>query len=55
MVDAHHNGYVLCELTPDTFTARYRVVEGTATETSPVSTLSSWVISAGTPGVSPLA
>ena len=55
MVDAMHNGYVVCEVTSESFTAHYRVVESTRTPDSPVSTLSSWTISAGTPGVQPLA
>jgi alkaline phosphatase D len=55
MADATHRGYVVCEVTPETFRADYRVVESTLVESSPVSTSSSWEITAGTPGVRPLA
>jgi alkaline phosphatase D len=55
MVDAVHNGYVVCELTADRFRADYRFVSTTAEETATVSTASSWQIAAGTPGVKPLA
>lgn len=51
MVDARHNGYVVCDVTPDRFRARYRTVTTVKEPTSPVVTLSSWEISAGTPGV----
>lgn len=55
MADARSRGYVLCEVTTDELTAHYRVVESIKTETSPVTTSSSWVIAAGTPGIRPLA
>jgi alkaline phosphatase D len=51
MADARHRGYVRCTATPESLTAEYRFVESTATPTSPVSTASTWVIDAGTPGV----
>ena len=54
MVDAKHNGYVLCEVTPDRFRADYRFVSTTAEPKATVSTASSWQIAAGTPGVRPL-
>jgi alkaline phosphatase D len=55
MADARHRGYVLCELTADTFRADYRVVDSVLEPSSPISTSSSWQIDAGTPGVRPLA
>jgi alkaline phosphatase D len=51
MADARHRGYVRCTATPASLTAEYRVVESTAVPSSPVSTASTWVIDAGTPGV----
>lgn len=54
MADAVHRGYVLCEVTPSTFRADYRVVASVLESRSPISTSSSWKISAGTPGVSPV-
>jgi len=53
MADAVHRGYVVCEVTPERLTARYRVVESVATLESPVSTSSTWVVEAGSPGVRP--
>jgi alkaline phosphatase D len=55
MADAVHRGYVVCELTGETFRADYRIVDTVFEPRSPVSTSSSWQITAGTPGVSPLA
>jgi alkaline phosphatase D len=51
MSDATHRGYVVCEVTPTTFRADYRIVESVLVPQSPVSTSSSWAITAGTPGV----
>jgi alkaline phosphatase D len=51
MADALHRGYVRCTVTPASFLAEYRVVESVAEATSPVSTASSWLVDAGTPGV----
>ena len=53
MADARHRGYVRCEVTPETFRADFRNVDTIAEPTSPVTTASSWVIEAGTPGVQP--
>ena len=53
MADARHRGYVCCTVTPASLTAEYRFVESTAAATSPISTGSTWVIDAGTPGVRP--
>lgn len=55
MADAVHRGYVVCEVTPSTFRADYRIVESVLEPKSPISTSSSWTISAGTPGVQPRA
>jgi hypothetical protein len=51
MADARHRGYVRCTATSASLTAEYRFVESTTTPTSPVSTVSTWVIDAGTAGV----
>ena len=51
--DALHRGYVLCDVGTDTFTAAYRQVATTATPTSTISTATSWVVQAGTPGAKP--
>jgi alkaline phosphatase D len=51
MADARHRGYVRCRVTPDLLTADYRVVESAMVPTSPISTTSSFVITAGQPGV----
>jgi alkaline phosphatase D len=51
MADARHRGYVRCSVTPTSFTSDYRVVETTAAPSSPISTSSSFVITAGQPGV----
>lgn len=53
MADAAHRGYVVCEVTPDELRADYRVVESVAVPESPISTSSSWVVEAGTPGARP--
>jgi len=55
MADATHRGYVVCELTAERLRADYRIVESALVASSPVSTSSSWEITAGTPGVRPLA
>jgi alkaline phosphatase D len=49
MFDAHR-GYTLCEVTPTTWQATYRVVDDQFDESSPVATLNTWEIAAGTPG-----
>jgi alkaline phosphatase D len=51
MADARHRGYVRCNVTPTSFTADYRVVESTTAPSSPISTASSFVVTAGRPGV----
>jgi len=43
-------GYTLCEVTPTTWRATYRVVADQFDENSSVDTLSTWVVAAGTPG-----
>lgn len=55
MADAHHHGYVVCELTLDALRADFRVVSTTQEPEAKVSTASSWQIAAGTPGIHPLA
>jgi alkaline phosphatase D len=47
-------GYTLCEVTPDRWVATYRAVADQFDEASPVSTVSSWEVLAGTPGVQQL-
>jgi len=44
-------GYTVCEVTPDRWQATFRAVADQFDETSPVSTISSWEVVAGTPGV----
>jgi alkaline phosphatase D len=53
--DARHHGYVLCDVSVDAFRADYRVVSTTTQPTATVSTLSSWQIDGGTPGIRRLA
>jgi alkaline phosphatase D len=48
--DAHHNGYVRCDITPTEWRADFRVVESTASPTSTASTVTSWRIADRTPG-----
>jgi alkaline phosphatase D len=48
--DAHHNGYVRCDITPGDWRADFRVVETTDQPTSTARTLTSWRIQDGTPG-----
>ncbi len=43
-------GYTLCEVTPTSWRATYRAVEDQFDEASPVETLSTWEVAAGTPG-----
>jgi len=43
-------GYTLCEVTPTSWRATYRAVEDQFDESSPVETISTWEIAAGTPG-----
>jgi alkaline phosphatase D len=45
-----HRGYTLCEVTPTTWRATYRVVADQFDEDSTVDTLSTWEVAAGTPG-----
>ena len=47
-------GYTVCEVTPDRWTATFRAVADQFDETSPVTTISSWEVVAGTPGVNQL-
>lgn len=51
MADAVHHGYVVCTVTPASFQADYRIVESVAVESSPMSTSSSWIVTAGNAGV----
>jgi alkaline phosphatase D len=53
--DAHHHGYVLCDVSVDAFRADYRIVSTTTAPTATISTSSSWQIDGGTPGVRRLA
>ena len=48
--DARQRGYVVCELTPDTFTTTYRAVSSIAEPEADISTLTTWLVKAGTPG-----
>jgi alkaline phosphatase D len=47
-------GYTVCEVTPERWVATYRAVEDQFDEASPVTTVSSWEVLAGTPGVTQL-
>ena len=47
-------GYTVCEITPERWTATYRAVADQFDESSPVTTISSWEVVAGTPGVQQL-
>jgi alkaline phosphatase D len=44
-------GYTVCEVTPERWLSTYRAVADQFDEASPVSTISSWEVAAGTPGV----
>ena len=44
-------GYTLCEVTPDRWHATFRAVDDQYDEASPVETITSWEVRAGTPGV----
>ena len=44
-------GYTLCEVTPDRWHATFRAVADQYDEASPVETVTSWEVRAGTPGV----
>ncbi len=44
-------GYTVCEVTPDRWLSTYRAVTDQFDEASPVSTISSWEVLAGMPGV----
>ena len=48
--DAHHRGYVRCDISPDEWRADFRIAAATDQPTSTVSTLTSWRITDGTPG-----
>ncbi len=48
--NVRERGYVACEVTPDAFTARFRVVSTTRRPEADVATRSTWVVDAGTPG-----
>ena len=54
MVDALHNGYVVCEVTEESLRADYRVVSTTREPTATIDTHSSWVVNADGAGVEPL-
>jgi alkaline phosphatase D len=45
-------GYTLCEVTPTSWTATYRAVTDQFDEDSPVETISTWLVEAGTAAVS---
>ncbi|MBA3303707.1 MAG: alkaline phosphatase D family protein, partial [Acidimicrobiia bacterium] len=49
--EARSRGYVRCEVTPESWRADFRYVDGIDTETSPIRTASSWVVEDGRPGV----
>jgi phosphodiesterase/alkaline phosphatase D-like protein len=49
--DAHHHGYVVCDVTLDALRADYRIVSTTTEPTATIATSSSWEIAAGTPGI----
>jgi phosphodiesterase/alkaline phosphatase D-like protein len=51
MADAHHHGYVVCDITVDAFRADYRIVSTTTDPTATIATSSSWEIAGGTPGI----
>ena len=51
MADAHHHGYVVCDITVDAFRADYRIVSTTTEPTATIATSSSWEIAGGTPGI----
>jgi alkaline phosphatase D len=44
-------GYTVCEVTPDRWLATYRAVADQFDEASPVEAVSTWAVTAGTPGV----
>ncbi len=44
------NGYTLCTVTADTWTSEYRAVADRGDPDSPVETISTWEVTAGTPG-----
>ena len=48
--DAHHRGYVRCDISPGEWRADFRIAAATDQPTSTVSTLTSWRIADGTPG-----
>jgi alkaline phosphatase D len=51
--DTHTRGYMVCDATADELVTRYQVAESTLVPESPVTTASTWVTTAGTPGAQP--
>ena len=51
--DAHHHGYVRCELTPRTLKADFRYVSGTDTPEATITTGASFVVRDRAPGAEP--
>jgi alkaline phosphatase D len=51
--DTHTRGYMVCDATADELVTRYQVVESALVPESPVTTASTWVTTAGTPGAQP--
>jgi alkaline phosphatase D len=49
--DTHQRGYMVCDATMDEVVTRYRVVESTQVQHSPISTAGTFTTIAGTPGV----
>ncbi|MEA3055362.1 MAG: alkaline phosphatase, partial [Actinomycetota bacterium] len=49
--DAHHHGYVMCDVSLDALRADYRIVSTTTEPTATIATSSSWEIAAGAPGI----
>jgi alkaline phosphatase D len=49
--DARHGGYVLCEVTPETWRGDFRVLDFLTRPDAPIATVSSWVVEAGRPGL----
>lgn len=49
-----NRGYTVCEVTPDRWLATYRSVKDQFDEESPVDTISTWEVQAGTPGAQQL-
>jgi alkaline phosphatase D len=51
--DGQYRGYVRCEVTPSLWRTDFRVVDSIVSDSSPVRTLRSFVVQAGTPGALP--